>query len=277
MSLKLAGIKRQSDYSPNHIENDTLILLKTAEELKSLGAAVKIYNEESILNNHLDADFIFSMAQGPQAQQELLKVENEGACIINSPKGVMNCYRVNMVKKFQDNGIPFPKSIIVKTGELCTIRLKDFDSEKIWLKRGDVHAVHREDVTVAYSEEEKNNLINEFSKRKIKQAVLQEHIEGDLIKFYALRDSDFFYWYQIIGKPPIKFNLNELKELARISAEILGLYVYGGDAIISDNEKITVIDINDWPSFAPIRDKASKQIAQLIFNKAKAGERESLC
>ena len=68
-----------------------------------------------------------------------------------------------------------------------------------------------------------------------------------------------------------------MKELARISAEILGLYVYGGDAIISDNEKITVIDINDWPSFAPIRDKASKQIAQLIFNKAKAGERESLC
>jgi len=64
MRLKLAGIKRQSDYSPNHIENDLLIILKTSEELESLGTDIKIYNEESILDNHIDADFIFSMAQG---------------------------------------------------------------------------------------------------------------------------------------------------------------------------------------------------------------------
>ncbi len=277
MSLKLAGIKRQSEYSPNHIKNDLLILLKTAEELKSMGAEIKILNEEAILNNHIEADFIFSMAQGSAAQEKLLQIENEGIRIINSPKGVINCYRINMVKKLQENNIPFPKSIIVKTNEFCETGLKDFGSKKIWLKRGDVHAVHREDVTLVYSEAEKNNVINEFANRKINEAVLQEHIDGDLIKFYALRDSDFFYWYLINGAQSTKFNLNELKELAFLSAEILGLYVFGGDAIISNDGKITIIDINDWPSFAPVRDKASKNIAKLIFNKAYqiAGKREN--
>ena len=49
MNYKLAGIKRQVDYSPNHIENDSLILLKTSEELRNLGAEVVIYNEEAII------------------------------------------------------------------------------------------------------------------------------------------------------------------------------------------------------------------------------------
>ncbi|MEJ2613405.1 MAG: hypothetical protein P8Z35_00450, partial [Ignavibacteriaceae bacterium] len=191
MRLRLAGIKRQSDYSPNHVENDLLILLKTAEELKSVGADTTIYNEESIPDNHIDADLIFSMAQGPSAQEKLLQMENNGLSIINSPRAVMNCYRVNMVKMLQNHQIPFPKSIVVKTNILCEISLQDFSSNKIWLKRGDVHAVHREDVTLVYSDEEKNNVIHEFSKRKISEAVLQEHVEGDLIKFYALRDTDF--------------------------------------------------------------------------------------
>ena len=268
MRLKLAGIKRQSDYSPNHVENDLLILLKTAERLESLGTDVKIYNEETACDEHIDADFIFSMAQGPTAQEKLLQLENNGINIINSPKAVINCYRVNMVKKLQNNNIPFPQSIVVGTNAICDTVLRDFSSKKIWLKRGDVHAVHREDVTLVYSDEEKNNVINEFAKRKIIEAVLQEHVDGDLIKFYALRDMDFFYWYQINGKQPTKFDLNNLKELACLSAEVLGLYIFGGDAIISGSGKITIIDINDWPSFAPVRDEASKQIAKLIFNKA---------
>ena len=123
-------------------------------------------------------------------------------------------------------------------------------------------------MTLVYSEEEKNNIINEFANRKISEAILQEHIEGDLIKFYALRDIDFFYWLRINGKQPVKFDIDELKRLAHWCAEILGLFVFGGDAIISEHGNITIIDINDWPSFAPIRNEASKQIAKLIFNKA---------
>lgn len=38
----------------------------------------------------------------------------------------------------------------------------------------------------------------------------------------------------------------------------------GGDAIITEKGEIYIIDFNDWPSFAPIKDLASKAIARLI-------------
>ncbi len=65
-----------------------------------------------------------------------------------------------------------------------------------------------------------------------------------------------------------KFNEGKLHELAAASAEAMGLYVYGGDAIIGRDAGITIIDINDWPSFAPVREDASRHIAQIIHRKA---------
>jgi len=50
------------------------------------------------------------------------------------------------------------------------------------------------------------------------------------------------------------------------------LDIYGGDAVISPDGSISIIDLNDWPSFAPVRDQASKFIANLIFQKAKKYE-----
>jgi glutathione synthase/RimK-type ligase-like ATP-grasp enzyme len=65
------------------------------------------------------------------------------------------------------------------------------------------------------------------------------------------------------------FEQATLRELARTSAEALGLHVFGGDAIIAPDGRVAIIDINDWPSFAPIRDGASQHIAQLLYRKAK--------
>ena len=53
-----------------------------------------------------------------------------------------------------------------------------------------------------------------------------------------------------------------------VAAETLGLYIYGGDAIISPDGGIAIIDINDWPSFAPVREEASREIAKLVHRKA---------
>jgi len=57
--------------------------------------------------------------------------------------------------------------------------------------------------------------------------------------------------------------------LAQNSAIALGLDVYGGDAVVAEDGSISIFDINDWPSFAPVRDEASEQIAKLIFQKVK--------
>jgi len=268
MKLQFAGIRRKTEFSPNHVVNDLQIINQTADSLKSLGAEVVMYDEGVITSESLKEKLVFSMVQGPIGSTTLLKIEQRGVYIINSPCAVMNCYRINMVRLLPEAGIPFPKSVIVATDSDINGRQAGFTTSKLWIKRGDVHAVHKEDVTLANTDEEELTLLKEFHQRDIKEAILQEHLDGDTVKFYAVRESGLFYWYYLNGVYHTKFDGKKLHELAISSAEALGLYVYGGDAIIGRDESITIIDINDWPSFAPIREQASRHIAELIYRKA---------
>jgi glutathione synthase/RimK-type ligase-like ATP-grasp enzyme len=268
MKLKFAGIRRKTEFSPNHVMNDLLIINQTGEELQRLGADVTMYDEGVITPDSIKEKLIFSMVQGPIGSNTLFKIEQAGASIINSPKGVMNCYRINMVKLLPEAGIPFPKSIIVSTDSSLNGSVLDVQSRKLWIKRGDVHAVHKEDVTLANTQDEALNLLREFHQREILQAILQEHLDGDTVKFYAVRETDLFHWYYLNGVYHTKFDVKKLHELASASAEVLKLFVYGGDAIIGRDGSITIIDINDWPSFAPVREQASQHIAKLIYRKA---------
>lgn len=267
--LQIAGVRREQLYSPNHVGNDAMIFMKTVEHLTELGADVKIYEEQDLGKIEIKEPFIFSMAQGVEGTEILLQLEKQGKFIINSPQGSINSYRINMVKILPEKGIPFPKSLIVSIDEKDKIKFEDFNARKIWVKRGDVHAVYREDVTLVYSEDERKNIFREFEKRDIKEVVLQEHLDGDVIKFYAIVGSSLFHWYYVNGVNHTPFDKDKLGELAQNSAMTLGLEVYGGDAVVAEDGSISIIDINDWPSFAPVRDEASKQIAKLIFQKVK--------
>lgn len=267
--LQIAGVRREQLYSPNHVGNDAMIFMKTVEHLTELGADVKIYEEQDLGKIEIKEPFVFSMAQGVEGTEILLQLEKQGKFIINSPQGSINSYRTNMVKILPEKGIPFPISLIVSIDEKDKIKFDDFNARKIWIKRGDVHAVHREDVTLVYSEDERKNIFSEFEKRGITEIVLQEHLDGDVIKFYAIVGSPFFHWYYLNGVNHTPFDKDKLVELAQSSAMALGLDVYGGDAVVAENGSISIIDINDWPSFAPIRDEASEQIAKLIFQKVK--------
>ena len=79
MKLKIAGISRQAEYSPNHVENDSLILRATAEVLQELDVEVIFYGEGEVLNSNFSEELIFSMAQGPEAIERLLEIENKGS------------------------------------------------------------------------------------------------------------------------------------------------------------------------------------------------------
>lgn len=268
MKLKFAGVKRKELYSPNHITNDFLILNKTAEVLKHLGHEVSIYDESFVESFGIEEEHIFSMAQGFTGLLKLKELEAEGRFIINSPTAALNTYRATMIKMLTENEIPFPKSILINDKNIFEDYFSLFKAKKLWLKRGDVHAEHKEDVTLIYSKEELKTTLFEFAKRGIKNAIIQEHLAGDTIKFYGIPDADYFYWYYLNGNNHIPFEIDKLKKLAFTSAQILGLDVFGGDAIISPSGGISIIDLNDWPSFAPVRDKAAEFIGQLIDRKA---------
>lgn len=262
------GIKRKVHYSPNHSKNDSLVLYKTADELEKLGADYILYSEDEILTSSIETNLFFSMARSTDAIIKLAEFEKEGAIIVNSTKSVLNTHRVNMIRELYRNNIPLPKSAVVKTDSNMQFKISSIGENKVWVKRGDVHAIHREDVTLVYSNEELNFVLNEFSLRGVRSAIIQQHLEGDVVKFYSVKDTDFFYWYHVEKQHKYNFNLKYLKYLASRSSEILDLQIYGGDAVIGKDGAITIIDINDWPSFAPVRDEASKYIAQTIFLKA---------
>lgn len=269
MKTQLAAIKRSTRYSPNHITNDELILVKTIQHLQELGMQVKIYNESEILSNEIPETVIITMARGKEELFSLLKLEEQGKLLINSPKSSINCYRTNMIKILTDAGIPFPKSFTVSTDGVEDDKINSFGNRKVWVKRGDIHAEHREDVSAVYSVEELKYLLIDYARRGIDKAVIQDHVEGDVVKFYAVQKSNFFKWYYLEKNNHVEILLNPtlLKILAEKSAEIMDLQIYGGDAIVSEDGSITIIDINDWPSFAPFRDEASKKIAELIYSR----------
>jgi len=276
MVLRMAGVRRKTEFSPNHVSNDLQIINLTGDALRRLGAEVTMYEEGDLTRNTITQDLVFSMAQGPRGIDALAGVAERGGLIINSPQSVRNCYRVNMVTLLPGHGIPFPKSDIVSTASPAAVSEDGRRGKKAWIKRGDVHAVHKEDVTLAYTGDEQTTILEEFRARGIGQAIIQEHLEGDTVKFYAIRESKFFHWYHLNGGRHTPFSQDRLYELAQQSARVLDLYVFGGDAIIAPDGSITIIDINDWPSFAPVRDEASRHIGQLLYRKAEeyAGQRK---
>lgn len=279
----ILGVRRGTTFSPNHIGNDEAIFLLAIEALKRDGHLVTIYSEEEFMQAELaiEKPCIVSMAREKKVIQQLQLLEDKGAKVVNSGYGVENCFRTNMTNLLVSHQIPYPKSIIVSTECKDERLFNEFPQPGVWIKRGDFHAIHKEDVTFVSSREEGLDILREYALRGIPDAVISKHLPGDLIKFYGVRDTDFFFWFypyehnhhkythyeSINGKLVYNtFDAQQLKAIALRAAEVLNVYIYGGDAIIGRDGSIHLIDLNDWPSFAPCRNEAAVSIAQLLIH-----------
>jgi hypothetical protein len=280
---KILGIKRGKTFSPNHIGNDEAIFLLAMEALRENGYIVELYSEEEFLQLKIHAmdACIVSMAREKAVIGKLQHLENQGAIVVNSGFGVENCFRTNMTKLLVNNHVPYPKSIIVSTDCQDERLFNKFPQPGVWIKRGDFHAIHKEDVTFVASKEEGLEILREYALRGIPDAVISKHLVGDLVKFYGVRNTDFFFWFypyehnhhkyahyeEINGKLVYNaFDESNLKQIALDAAEVLDVYIFGGDAIVDAAGNLQIIDLNDWPSFAPCREEGAKHIAQLLIN-----------
>ena len=276
--IKIAGVKRGTQYSPNHVGNDGLIFSLTAQSLRSMGYEVNEYTEAEFVLKNIEEPVIFNMARDKTTIAKLKRLEDEGYLVINSGRGIDNCTRANMTQILLENDIPHPRSVIVGTDEHLNGELSKMKVKAVWIKRGDFHAIHREDVTFARSIEEVNDVLKEFRLRGIPNAVINEHLEGDLVKFYGVANTDFFYKFYPFDLSHSKFgheaingsakqfpfSKEELKAVCDKAGEALGIHVYGGDCVVADDGSFKIIDFNDWPSFAPCRDEAGTKIAECI-------------
>lgn len=279
------GIKRNLEYSPNHRGNDNAIFTLTVEELKKLGCEVTVYSEdEFLLSDGITSRYVFTMARSKQSVQKLQDFEREGRLVINSGFSIEKCYRANMTANLLDKGIPYPKTFIVPTRKSANAVLEILGGKNFWIKRGDFHAIHKEDVSFAHSVCQANEILKEYHVRGIAEAVISEHLYGDLVKFYGVKGTEFFHWFYpyefnhskynaeaINGEASYyDFDINALKKIANDAADALGVEIYGGDVIVGRDGRIQIIDLNDWPSFAPCREEASFHVARRLFQKAEA-------
>lgn len=270
---------RAGAYSPNHIGNDTAIFNAVAEQLRKRGCEVNVYSEEQFNSGCVTEEVILNMCRERESISHLQRLEDEGRLVMNSGYGIENCTRERMTRILLGNGIPYPDSLIVDTDEAIKPQLKKSGFKSCWIKRGDFHAMHKEDVSYVRHPEEAQEVLQEYFLRGIKRAVINVHLEGDLLKFYGVRGTPFFFWFYpfdeghskygneaINGKSKgIEFDLKELKDICARAADELNVEIYGGDCIVSPDGKMHIIDFNDWPSFAPCRTQAAPHIAKRVL------------
>ncbi|MDE5983214.1 MAG: hypothetical protein K2G92_08915 [Duncaniella sp.] len=281
--IKIAGIMRAGAYSPNHIGNDAAIFNVTAEQLRKRGCEVKVYSEEQLCAGEVTEPIILNMCREQRSIAILQQKEDNGDLVINSGYGIENCTRERMTRILVGSNIPYPESLIVNTNEVVKDAMIKAGFSRCWIKRGDFHAMHKEDVSYVRHPEEAQEVLQEYFLRGITRAVINRHLEGDLIKFYGVYGTPFFFWFYpfdeghskygheaINGKARgIKFDLDHLVSICNSAAEALDVKIYGGDCIVSPEGEIRIIDFNDWPSFAPCRNEAAPYIAKAVLTAIK--------
>ncbi len=274
---------RAGTYSPNHIGNDAAILNIVAEQLRKRGCEVKIYSEEQFIAGKVEEEIVVNMCRDRQSIQKLQQLENEGKLVINSGFGIENCIRERMTRILVGNGIPYPESICVNTDEVVKDILGAKGFSQCWIKRGDCHTTHKEDVTYVRHAQEAQEILQEYFLRGIKRAVISKHVHGELIKFYGVQGSPFFFWLHPFESgygrcaeaektisQHISFDENRLCSICRAASEALDIKVYGGDCIVTPDGEIYVVAFDDWPSFAPCRADAASNIAKAIISDIKS-------
>jgi glutathione synthase/RimK-type ligase-like ATP-grasp enzyme len=279
--MRLIGLYRETEYSPGrHRANDTELLERVANALRARGFQVDLMTLAEAPPRGEEAALVFSMCQGRAALDILARWEQDGALVINSPEASLNTYRDRLPGMMADAGVPFPATTLVATQSPSAAPV---DVRRgVWLKRGDVHASVSADVQWVNSADGLHAGLRDFATRGIARAALQPHHGGDEVKFYAVPGSSFFHWYYSdaagagngngtgpeIHRHPL--DVPALRRLAERAAAAAGLDIFGGDIIVEPSGALTLIDLNDWPSFAPCRERASEAIADYLMRRVDA-------
>lgn len=285
----LLGIYREHECSPGrHRSNDARLLETVADALRVEGFDVELTSFEHAGAHRDSAELVFSMCQGRPALETLARWEREGMAIVNSPRASLNTHRDRLPALMIDADLPFPPTRLVSTAEAPAIAAAaatraraghagrapaaglDSSTGILWLKRGDVHATVASDVQRVDSPEALAEGLAEFAARGVRLAAVQAHRPGDEIKFYGVAEGSFFHWFYQRDAHGYRFDPAELVRIAEQAAAVAGLDVFGGDVIVSPEGELTLIDLNDWPSFAPCRDAAAGAIAGYLTRRVHA-------
>lgn len=255
----IAGVFREAEFSPGRVADDAAILEHAAAALTARGVEVRLGGPELALADDVDA--VLAMCQSPQALAILDRAMTR-VPVLNSAHAIRSCFRAETVRLLEHAKVPFPATTLLPTDA------RPADVAPCWVKRGDVHATQTDDVIFATDQDAVLGALAGLRARGISSAALQSHVEGTVLKFYGLADGRFFRVYGDVREAPAP--IERLWQVARSGAAALGLDVFGGDVVVGAAGDTTLIDVNDWPSFARCRDEAAEAIAAYVLDRVGA-------
>lgn len=274
------GILREDRYSPNRISDDRAIFNAVCKKLKTPEDMLFRMHEDEFAAEGIDDasvfDAVFHSCRSDKALSRLRNIMDGGVPVINNPDAVVNCRRTEEVRLLMGAGLPFVKSAIVDSASFPS----DWNVFPCWIKRGDTHALEADDVCYVHSREEADAVMRRISEKGAGSAVIQEHVEGHIVKFYGVGQGRLFRYRFLENVSDGKFGLEAYNKLGctpldeetfrsdvmRI-ASVLGIDIYGGDAIVTPQGKAVIVDFNDWPSFFMCREDAAEAISELVREK----------
>jgi len=270
----LLTISRAPQFSPNSVEKDRAIIEAVADRLRSSGCEVDLMAETAVIELPPEVmngyTRILSMGRLPQTL-DLLSAHHEKT--INTAASVRICSNRKTLRQLMAS---IPSPLLPPPSTLLPPPYNG--STSCWLKRTEGWASHPDDVCFCRDKEALASAIQQFAKRGVDDYVVSTHVEGDLVKFYGIRGTDFFRCYYPNDDGQSKFGLERhngpshhypfpmpafRNDIDRLATAI-GIHVYGGDAIIRRDGTYCIIDFNDWPSFSRCCDEAAKAIADIV-------------
>ena len=271
---RILGVYREACFSNRAVEADQAIIDRALDHVAQISPDVEIIrvhpDTEKLSRKHQDVDLVLSMAQSEEALNFLAKLEGGGVRVKNTTHSIRNCYRVELSKLLIQKTDLSPKSCVVQNLDDIE-RCKKILTNGAWIKRGDFHALDDDDVQFCNSCDKLEDIFESFQKRGVDTIILQEHVEGQIYKFYGVLDRYFSLRY-MGHTTKDRYNLEtkentlqvdplELEEVAFECAAMMDLSFFGGDFIITDDGRFYLVDVNDWPSFRTCRDEAALHMA----------------
>lgn len=269
------GVFREVEHSPGREADDAGILEAAGRRLAQEGFRVA-YLAPDALSGQEGAlpSLAFAMCEGQEALERLRVWESRGVCIVNSSISIVNTHRERTIALLQGRRVPMPESRLLD----CRRPLPGGEQDDrlfsaCWVKQATEHKTREGDVIFATDPASVRDALDRLHGRGLPSAVVQKHVDGDLVKFYGVSaaaaahdgtpSAAWFKWFYPREHPPAghAFDAEELGDIAARAALALELDVWGGDAIITPAGEIFVIDLNAWPSFALFREEAADHIA----------------
>jgi glutathione synthase/RimK-type ligase-like ATP-grasp enzyme len=274
MTKRILGVYREERFSNRAVDADQAILDRALDHIAQIAPEIEIIrvhpDKEGLNKKHQDVNLVLSMAQSDEALNFLAKLEVSGVKVMNSTHSIRNCYRVELSKLLTQKTDLSPQSCVVQNIDdidLC----KKVLNKGAWIKRGDFHALADDDVQFCSDCGKLEKIFEGFQEKGVDTLILQEHIEGQIYKFYGVIDRYFSLRY-MGHTTKDRYNLETkentlqvdpavLENVAFECAAMMDLSFFGGDFIIKDDGSFYLVDMNDWPSFRTCRDEAALHMA----------------